>query len=381
MLSCCTKSPAWAPFSAALPVIWRPLLWAVFLIGAPGVLQARTWIVDQGGAGDFLTVTEACDASSSGDTVLIRPGEYDEWTGAGGIGLEAKTVSLIGAGARPEDVTIHATFSVCRGANTLFQQLRVQGVGRAIYAGGEFPFDDTLTVRACSFEDNYTPGSGGAIEMGAAYLIVEDSVFARNRAGPLGGAIYAANLAIRRTLFIDNVATEHGGAFFNGGSLILEDSIFIGNEAANGAGVTTALWEGTVFRSCTFLNNRTSPAGAAIEITVGGIDPIEQCIIAGTVNGYGIGCWDAAVAQCCDSWANEYGDDAGDCGWADFWGDFSADPLFCDAEGGDVGLMEGSPCLPGNHGGVECGLIGAKGLGCIVGTKVLSWGRVKSLFR
>ncbi|MFB3907751.1 MAG: hypothetical protein ACE15D_05030 [Candidatus Eisenbacteria bacterium] len=73
-------------------------------------------------------------------------------------------------------------------------------------------------------------------------------------------------------------------------------------------------------------------------------------------------CYEAASVQCCDSYGNSGGD--GLCG-IDLGGNFSADPLFCDAPNGDYTLDWASPCLPGNHpDGVDCGLIGALDAAC-----------------
>jgi hypothetical protein len=58
------------------------------------------------------------------------------------------------------------------------------------------------------------------------------------------------------------------------------------------------------------------------------------------------------------------------------------DPMFCDPEICDVGLLPGSPCLPGNHGGYECSLIGAYGEGCgQIPAREITWGGIKTLFR
>jgi len=63
---------------------------------------------------------------------------------------------------------------------------------------------------------------------------------------------------------------------------------------------------------------------------------------------------------------------------------FSLDPLFCDQASGDFSLLQGSPCLPGNHpDGATCGLIGARGQGCgaPTATEAASWGQIKGEYR
>ncbi len=66
---------------------------------------------------------------------------------------------------------------------------------------------------------------------------------------------------------------------------------------------------------------------------------------------------------CSDVYGNGGGDFLGDCpdySWSD--GNISSDPLFCDVEGGDLGLNTISRCLPDNN---ECGLLmGLYGEGC-----------------
>jgi hypothetical protein len=60
-------------------------------------------------------------------------------------------------------------------------------------------------------------------------------------------------------------------------------------------------------------------------------------------------------------------------------GNFSADPLFCDAPGGDYRLHANSPCAPAGN---ECGvLIGALPVGCdATALESRSWGSIKALY-
>ena len=64
--------------------------------------------------------------------------------------------------------------------------------------------------------------------------------------------------------------------------------------------------------------------------------------------------------SCCDVHGNAGGDWVGCIADQDgINGNFSADPLCCNDEGGDFTLRSDSPCLPGRHpDGEDCGLGG-----------------------
>ena len=91
--------------------------------------------------------------------------------------------------------------------------------------------------------------------------------------------------------------------------------------------------------------------------------------------------------SCSNVYGNEGGEYAGQCPdptGAD--GNISKDPKFCDAEAGDYGLCNTSPCAPGEHpDGWECGLIGALGVDCLCEQTAIedeaTWGAIKALFR
>ncbi len=145
----------------------------------------------------------------------------------------------------------------------------------------------------------------------------------------------------------------------------------------NGNGLYAAWAETCDIEDCLFLAN----TGAAILATRGKVAgctivgsgyyalgdgypedlSIERTIIAFNDLGV-ILCPGGAVSfRCCDAYGNQSNEMCG----ADLGGNFSADPLFCDAANGDYTLNAESPCLPGhNPGGVDCGLVGAFGQGC-----------------
>ncbi len=72
-----------SPTFRVAAILVATLLLAVALVGA-GIAGSRllatddTFVVDQAGAGDFRTITEAVAAAPDGHTILIRPGVYTE---------------------------------------------------------------------------------------------------------------------------------------------------------------------------------------------------------------------------------------------------------------------------------------------------------------
>ena len=349
--------------------------------------QARTWIVSQSGDGDFERVTDALAAASPNDSILIRPGDYDEDQGPGNLTLvEGKALTIIGTGLRPEDTSVRISIMFQDCGTCYLSTVMFQGATHVALQSVRTDF----VIRDCRFEQN-TSDFGGAAISTANQLLLEGCIFIGNRAerGPdetnYGGALFLWGPAtIRRCKFVDNYASEWGGAICSiGGELLVEDSIFYRNKALRGAAVMAA--DANIHGSTFALNEVLTGSGACLEpfYNADWFTPISQCIIAQTVNGWGIACGTSKTLDCCDVWGNERGDYGGMwCDNGEWRGDFSADPLFCDSQNGDLGLLEGSPCVRGSHGPVECGLVGARGVGCNADpVERVSWGRLRGLFR
>ncbi len=354
------------------------------LLGAP--THARTWIVDQGGDGDFTFVREAVLAAGSGDSILIRPGTYDEFDGfQDPIRLTQGPLTIRGGESYPEETALRLRLHFFH-IDGVVENLRVFGtLGSPIISS-----TGTLIVRNCTFDNNESVFSGGGAIRASGSLIVEDCSFYSNRStdpryeSDRGGAILGGLYTeIHRCLFIGNESGRLGGAM-NTGDLLIEDCVFIGNRSDDGAAISALGLVG--MRRCTLILNEVRGGyGSALADNMSDwFGAISHCIIARTINGWGVECdFNAKELECCDVWGNERGDYMGTwCYNLESNGNFSEDPLLCDEETGDVGLLEGSPCLPGQHGGLECGVVGARGLGCVdVPVEALTWGKVRWLFR
>ena len=96
-----------SPVARVAAVMIATLLLALFTVGA-GIAGTRllaaetTIVVVQDGSGDHTTITEAITAASGGDTILVRPGTYDEAV------LVTKDVTIRGDGDRA-DIVIERT--------------------------------------------------------------------------------------------------------------------------------------------------------------------------------------------------------------------------------------------------------------------------------
>jgi len=346
--------------------------------------EARTWFVNWNGGSDFLTITAACAAAASGDTVAVLAGSYHEYDGPGsGPQLNGKSLSLIGWAEGPEDVvaTIHLEFRDC-------PTVRIEGMTfrecpiAVDYAGGE-----SLTIDRCRFEDCTYDQSASAVRFVApnARLQIEDCVFVGNQVedDEAGGAVtFEGNgsATILRCAFTENTGASAGAAISaTGGDIDIEDCLFLRNTAVNGP----AVYASQVRRlaGCTFYENQTtSDTGAALFVNVV-LNEIERCIIARTQNGYGFDTDLWASTRCSCYWQNQKGPTGGSGQAPASYGNIFTDPLFCGAGDGDFTLDAASPCLPGPHGGVLCGRMGRFDVGCGGSpTQKTSWGAIKARF-
>ncbi len=366
------------------------LLLVILLLFLAVSSHARTWIVDQAGAGDFTRVRDALVAAAAGDSVLVGPGTYDESDGPNQwLILETTPLTLLGTGSSPQETSLRISIlfrnsTPCHIENLRFFDEDIPLNFHPDVHGGQ------LVVRHCQFEGNVSGCGGGAINVVLGNLVAEDCEFTNNRTtcdyAPeygSGGAINASRAEIRRCLFSGNEAGWAGGAIYCNSNLVLEDCVFFRNKADHGAAIMACFLAD--IRRCTFFANEIRDGtGAALESCGGNWgSPVSHCIVAKTINGWGVECMVGKTFECSDVWANENGDFVGMwCDAGEYLGNFSADPLFCDEANGDVGLLEGSPCLAGAHGPMTCGQIGAGAAEC-AGTPVekMSWGRVRSLFR
>lgn len=331
---------------------------------------APAWTVDCAGGGDFETLADAVDAAANGDTIAVAPCTYAEALDFGG-----KTLWIESTGG--PDVTV----------------LDAPG-GVAVRAGsGEGPGTALVGFTVTGGGD----ADSGAVEVDLAALRLEDVVLTGNR-GLAPVYVHSGDAELVGVEISGNRSTYGVGILQSKGSLELVDStlacdgatygLYLGHGSAlidgttiDCSGAYAAYWEhevGRIQRSVVdgaigilseddhyddFLHvwNSVVTGGIAAEygsldvrnaVVYGGIvltqaftyTVVEGSVIADATCGIRTDAalltvrnnafWDVGSAAC--------GLDTDPVGVD---GNFSGDPLFVDAAGGDWSLAAGSPCV------------------------------------
>lgn len=226
-------------------------------------------------------------------------------------------------------------------------------------------------LSGCRFRGNWAFDGGGALSIQSASPVVAGCVFDANLAHA-GSAVFCRSDFAPAAPIIRGCSLLRNGPFpWDGGGNALEC-----------AAASPSL------ANCTFARNAGGEC-SGIRATEGSTVTISRCILAFGKEGAAIVCEgppssSTVTLSCSDIYGNEGGD------WVDCVaeqpganGNFSADPIFCDLETGDLGLSSESPCLPGQHpDGYDCDLIGAQGVRCTGPTLTMpsTWGALKSRF-
>ncbi|RPJ45556.1 MAG: hypothetical protein EHM19_05240, partial [Candidatus Latescibacterota bacterium] len=244
-----------------------------------------------------------------------------------------------------------------------FLRNRARGDG-----GGVRAFDNSTGFVECEFRENVSEeGDGGGIVFlqsdGPRSRLV-DCLVTGNQAVESGGVrIDRSTTDVQNCTITGNVALEVGGGLhiYEGADPAVEGCVISGNRAISGGGLMVDYWSEPTIERTTIVGNEAKQSGAGIYSYDYSHPVIRHCIVAFSTEGDGVACLDhsSVLLSCVDVYGNAGGDYVG-CIREQYGvnGNFSADPLFCDAPLGDFTLAATSPCLPGHHpDGDDCDLV------------------------
>jgi len=409
----------------------------------PCAAAAVTHTVDVGGTGDYLTIQEGIDASSSGDTVLVFPGTY---TGANNRGLDfgGRNIVLLASGnssdtsidcgnadrgfyfhsgedttAIVEGFTIRNGLSnsgggiYCQSATPKFSGCVIRdcestnlGGGATCWTGGHARF------LCCDFIENESAVFGGGIYAQACSPRWAGCIFRENISNSQGGGgamCYLCNGTFDDCSFYDNYVTSGrgGGIYTQESDVTVVSCLFALNEAGNGGAMALTADSDASVTYTSIVNNTSTNRGGGIFVDVSA-PVIESCTLAANESASGasgLHFWDASptIANCIIAFGTDgpavtctesrptmpsithcfvYGNAGGDSLCGAYHDNRFENPLLCDISARDVRLCADSPCQPSGNDWSE--LVGCYGQGCPpCGSPVetISWGAIKAIFR
>ncbi len=362
--------------------------------------HATTYTIRPDGTGDFPSIQAAITASVNGDTILLDMGTY-YGNGNYEIDFQGKAITVSSLNGDPNTCIVN-----CLGSSSLHRRgfvfMNGEGsdselIGITIENGywtrgaGAICWDNSSpSFESCVFRNNISydsPEGAGAVWCDGSPSF-KDCVFESNQA-KRGGAVfcdYSNSVLFDGCEFRGNSAWYHGGAIYCFGTPTITDCVFIDNSASQLGG---AIHGGPfVIEDCTFHGNNAGISGSAISL--GGSDQyqidrstfcfnestdggtiacnadhhihISNTIIAFSENSPSFACdGDPDLFISC---TDIFGNDGGD--WIDCLagnyginGNISEDPLFFAAELEDWHLLPLSPCAPFSDPNPSCDQIGA----------------------
>jgi predicted outer membrane repeat protein len=163
--------------------------------------------------------------------------------------------------------------------------------GNSAASGGAIYNDlsSTLTISACTFNTNTATTDGGAIYNAGIATLDTGCSFTGNRAASgCGGAIYdaaGATLNVLSSTFDSNTAPNYdSGAIEGRGTLRIESCDFSNNSALDAGAIMIRKISNSLVKNCSFNNNNASYAGAFYN---NGTVALENCIFIGNRSDHG----------------------------------------------------------------------------------------------
>ncbi|MCA9751646.1 MAG: right-handed parallel beta-helix repeat-containing protein [Gemmatimonadetes bacterium] len=345
---------------------------------------AATLAVRPDGSGDFTAIQAAVDAAVDGDVLDIGAGTYQEQV------VVSKSIDLIGAsGASATTIDgNHATRAL-----TFVGDLVANVEGLTLANGDPTPQNSggglrvesgaVVTARECVLADNQASfGGAGFFVWTGAHLSLEDCEIRGNHAGEAGGAGLVSEATASLSgchIHLNTCDLKSAGVDTYLSSVNVTGCLFEQNVSANvSGGLRFERTTGTLSSSTFDRNSSPGPDGGTVVVYLSPNTIIERCIFARDLSGVGISYLDDVSSRSCNLfWNNAEGPVAGDAIRPD---DFSGNPLFCNADGGDFHVAELSPAAASGN---SCGVgLGAYPVACgSLPIESQSWGQVKGAFR
>ncbi|MBN2341269.1 MAG: hypothetical protein JXX29_09380 [Deltaproteobacteria bacterium] len=175
----------------------------------------------------------------------------------------------------------------------------LNGAGLTLASAGQEM--EGMRVINVAFQNNVADGNGGGLYVAVVSPRIGGCTFIENTAVEGGGvfAIATNQPVFSRCIFDGNMAVNGAGMFNAGSDSLVDNSLFAGNRATEaGGGVSNASYatspsgpagtSNAVFRNCTFVENEAAEDASAMDNRVGDVSMFNSVVWGNVSNAVGI---------------------------------------------------------------------------------------------
>lgn len=318
---------------------------------------------------EYPSIQSAIDAASDGDVIVVASGTYGE-----AINFSGLAITLYGIARPTIDATgLNKSAVTCansEGPDTILDGFTITG-GSYSNGGGMRNYASNPTVINCTFSGN-TAYSGGGMYNLFSSPTVSDCTFSANIATDYGGGMFNSYSSpnVTRCTFIANIANDYGAGMHNSNSSPhVTGCSFIANLADwYGGGMYNAYSSNPNVTNCTFSTNTGILRGGGMYNAYSSNPRVTNCTFSLNTAGLGGGMYNLTsnpIVTNCILWDNSPDEIFGiaTVSYSDVLGgnavegNINQDPMFVDADSGDLHLLADSPCIDtGSNDAVPSGI-------------------------
>ena len=240
----------------------------------------------------FQTIQFAINTSSSGDSIFIANGQYDENL------IISKAINIKGESYYGTIIDAYPTGRALNVVNineidTLTVEYLTLKNGSQNNGSGALVSDSNVKFNFTRVVDNYASGGGAGIRSQNSYIEIKNSFINNNNSNLFGAGISVENFStvhILNTEIKNNSSANFGGGVhLDSASTVTMDSVLIqGNTAYDNAAAINCYKGLLTINNSSILNNITTN-GATAGIAANGLITIKNTIIAGNQSNGGDG--------------------------------------------------------------------------------------------
>ncbi len=319
------------------------------------LLQADLITVNANGGAQFLSIQEAINVASNGDTILVHPSTYYE-----NINFNGKNIVV-------------ASLFLTTGNKNYINDTVINGNHNGVVVTFQNGETSSAILKGFTITNGYAADGGGIKCSNASKPVIDHLIISNNTASDDGGGVACFNnssMKITNCIFNDNIANDNGGGIFlNHCKGLIDNCLFSENISYGGSSAIDCWTADPLIINCTFFDN-ISYGWATIGIWDSSNPIIFDCIVS---NNTGTGFTFHSQAQATIEYCNCYENSSGSFGGSvpsglgtivqvnsngdpcDIYYNIYLDPEFIDSPDLDLNLSETSPCI-------DAGIIDTTGL-------------------